>query len=237
MKKILFTVCMALMILQTHAQFSIGFRTDVGSLTELNNIITQYNEARPWLDKKLGQQQFMNGIEFGFQTIDDKITISALKVCFQRNVSSVKGEDPSGTEFTRKLRTNQIGLEIVDAALTPIPLGSWKLGGGFMPIGLSRLRVRTKLNDEDWKKIKLSDLDDEEKETIWSSGHAYSTFHLDITNGDNLHFQTFYTLPWFNDSYELIRVNKEINPSTSGFYNRRTILEMAHIGFKLTLAI
>lgn len=221
----------------TEAQFSIGVRTDVGSLTELNSIINQYNESRTWLDKKLGRQQFLNGMVLGFQAIDADYTVSALQISLQRNMSSVKGEDPSGNEFTRKIRTNQIGLELIDAAYTPISIGGLQIGGGFMPIGLSRFRVRTKLHDEEWTKIRLSDLDEEEKETIWSSGHAYSTVHLDITNGDNIHFQTFYTLPWFNDSYDLIRLSNEINPQTRGTYNRRTLLKMAYLGFKFSYVL
>ena len=108
---------------------------------------------------------------------------------------------------------------------------------GVMPIGLAKLRVLSKFNEEDWKKVRLGDLDNEEKETIYSSSHAYSTIHADITNGYEYHFQVFYTLPWFRDEYDLYYVNREINPSTHSAYSRRTLVKMAHIGFKFSYTI
>ena len=89
--RLISTISLALMLLTVQAQISIGYRNHAGNLTELNNIINQYNEARPWANKKLGRQNFMNGLEIGFEATSDNVNFSAMKIHLVRAKSSVRG--------------------------------------------------------------------------------------------------------------------------------------------------
>ena len=52
---------------QTYSQsdiaISFGWRNHFGGMDAVNNIISQYNVTRPWLDNTLGTHNFQNGFE------------------------------------------------------------------------------------------------------------------------------------------------------------------------------
>ncbi|MGB1039678.1 MAG: hypothetical protein ACPGVD_02245 [Flavobacteriales bacterium] len=225
---------------QARSSISIGLRSHFGGMQGINNIINQYNDSRDWLDNSLGNQRFQNGFEIGLQKSSEDFGFSMLKYFRVWNVSTAKGTTPSGEEFTRKLRTRVGGLELVDFWYTPIHIAGFNIGGGIMPMGGGIYRVHTKLDGEKWRKLFLSDLEANGEKGFFATYHAFSNFHIDVTReiGNNdLHIQFLYTRSWFNDEYNLIYVNNELNPSSFNSANYRQKHSQNNYGLKLILIL
>ena len=227
-------------ISQSKMNVSFGLRSHFSGMKGINNVIDHYNETRPWLDNTLGNQNFQNGFEIGLEKSSDDFGISYLKYFRVWNTSSAKGTTPAGVDFKRKLKTRVAGLEIVDFWYTPIHIGGLNIGGGIMPMGGGMFRVRTKIAGEKWKKLPLSGLEFLGEKGIFSTYHPFSNFHIDVTknlNNSTLHIQFLYSRNWFQDEYNLIYVNRELNPSSYSFANYRQIHGQNNYAFKLTLVI
>lgn len=220
--------------------FSIGIRSHFGGMHGINNIINQYNDTRDWLDNSLGNQRFQNGFEIGFQNSSTDFGFSTLKYFRVWNKSTAKGTTPSGEPISRKLRTRVGGIELFDFWYTPVEIFGFNIGGGAMPMGGAMFRVHTKLDGEKWRKLPLSDLEANGEKGIFSTFHPFSNFHLDIKRDvglRTLHIQFFYSRNWFQDEYNLIFVNNELNPSTAGSANYRQKHGQNNYGLKLMLIL
>lgn len=214
-----------------------GFRTQASGLTEMNHIIDYYNQARPWLSKQLGKQHFQSGFEFGIEGSDDKFGMGFLKYYHVWNSSSAKGTLANGNEVKRELKTVTIALEAFDIWYTPIKIAKLRFGFGIMPIGIGRFKIKTRVDDNEWLKSNFDYLPSTKKVNPIYFDHAYTNYHIDITNGGRLHIQLFYTQNWFRDKYDLYYLNKELNPINVSNYNRRTLLKVENVGLKLTYSI
>ncbi len=224
---------------QSKSNFSIGFRNHTGGLGVLNQVIKQYNDSRPWLDNTLNRQVMQNGFEFGFEKSTKKYGVAALRYFRIWNNSMAKGKTPSGEEFTRRLKTRVAGLELVDFWYHPLKVGKFQVGGGLMPMGMAVFRVRTKFNDEKWKRLALSDLEyASPNSSLFKTFHPFTNFHLDAVaefHKKEFHFQLFYSANWFNDEYNLIYLNLEINPNTGGNLLSRQKHNQNQFGLKISM--
>lgn len=226
---------------QSDVAFSFGWRNHFGDMKGVNNILSQYNYTRPWLDNTMGSQNFQNGFELGIERSSEKFGGSILKYYRVWNVSSASGTTPSGEEIKRKVRTRVAGIELIDLWYTPLHIESHNFGFGVMPMALARFRVHTKLNGEKWDKIALSDLEAQGFERWASTFHAYSNLHLDYTvplkSDFWMHLQVFASFNWFPDEYNLIYLNSQINPGTAGSSNFRQKHSQNNYGFKLMISL
>ena len=143
-------------------------------------------------------------------------------------------------EFKRKLKTRVSGIEIIDFWVTPIKVFGVNIGGGVMPMGGGMYRVRTKINEEDWVKLALSDLENIGETGFLSTFHPFTNFHIDITKIIDkyaFHVQFLYSRNWFQEEYNLVFVNKELNPSTYNSANYRLKHGQNNYGLKLIVVI
>lgn len=220
--------------------FSIGLRSNITGLKNLNHIITHYNDTRSsWLSKDLSTQSQMAGLEIGIEKSTGKFGMSFLKLYYTQNKSSGGGTS-NGTEYSRKIKTTSFGTELFDFWYTPLKISKLSIGGGAMPIGLGMFRIKTKLNDESWTKVPLSNLEESGEKGLLSTYHAFSNIHLDVISNHlpkTIHFQIFYSLNWFQDEYTLFYLNRTINPTSYPTLLKSVQLKNSYLGLKLSVIL
>lgn len=217
----------------------IGYRAGFGGHKEYKHIKEFYNQQRPWLDKSLSESVWMHGFDFALGTQSDFGGATLLNIGYATRKDKVKGELPSGEEFTRMVRISQFTIDVIDAWWTPVHVGGFDFGIGTMPVGVMWCRFKTKYNGERPTSGPFSKGSFEPSQ-ILTDMDLYSTFHLDVvrrsTNKNTgIRFQLFYCAGWASNTNDMILLNQELNPNTFNDYHERTLLRNSHVGFKTVL--
>ena len=216
-----------------HAQMSLGLNFVASGFGPLNSVIDRYNGLRPWLDKEMGNAGFMFGatIAPGFSTKDGKFAYQAL--AFRKNSVRLTAK---GNNQQRDLSIRLWTVNVFDMTYYPLRFGKFSLGAGVSPIELSRLKIRGRI-------------DDNEFETYWKTPaieglfltQASSTPHIDfryrLNQEKNMyaHFRLFWTLSWFNDEH-MVFVNDKLNGSFEANNHYATQnMGINHVGFQFLL--
>lgn len=225
----------------TEVHVGIGYRSHITGMEAYSDILSYYNNNRPWLDNNFSTSPFMGGFEIGLEHNEKNYGLSLLKLYFVRNSKVSKGTDPSGDDFKRRLTATIWGLELIDAWWTPLHIKKWNLGGGLMPVGTGKLRIFNKLNNEKRESLYIfTNPSFDWLGRLVNQRHYYTNLHLDASKNDvwggNIHFQLFYTIGPRRE-YELHLVNKEINPNTYQELYKRTLLKINYWGLKIMYTI
>ena len=229
--KPLFTFLLISCPFLSYSQFlAAGYRSHFGGMEEFKNVVNFYNDNRPWLDKEMNNSAYMHGFEIGLGGSRGKFGYTLGRFYAQFGKTRASGSN-NGMDYERSITTRIYGVEIIDAWYTPIHVKGYNIGLGVMPIGLGFLRVKTTLNGET-KKLPLTDF----YTGILSSSHMYLNLHFDVTkvteNDHSWQFQLFYSIGP-KQEYELLYLNREINPNTFDQIGRRTVMKINNWGLKL----
>lgn len=233
MKK--YYLCMLLLLaLVGQGQTTIGLSFATPRWEALNSIVNRYNTARPWLDNEMGNPSFMPGFtaSFGVKSKKDKLAIQL--IAYRRNSTRLTAK---GADQKRDLSIRLWTVSIFDATYFGVNKNRYKIGLGGSPTELSRLKLRTRVNDDKFQTIYKSPafLD------LFLT-NASSTLHTDFVwyygkeRKANIHFRLYYTLGWFNDE-ELIYANEAINPSLADYHYANQVMGIGHLGFQVLLGL
>lgn len=228
--KPLFTFLLILCPLFSFSQLiAFGYRSHFGGMQEFKNVVNYYNDNRPWLDKEMSSSAYMHGFEIGLGGSREKFGYTLGRFYAQFGKTKARGSY-NGIDYDRSIRTRFYGIEIVDGWYTPFHFKGYNFGLGIMPVGLGFMRVKTTLNGET-KKMPLTDF----YVGILSSSHLYTNLHFDVTkvtkNDHSWQFQLFYSIGP-KQEYELLYLNREINPETYEDIGRRTVMKINNWGMK-----
>ncbi|MCT4562343.1 MAG: hypothetical protein N4A41_13310 [Crocinitomicaceae bacterium] len=213
------------------AQFlAFGYRSHFGGMGAYKNVVNFYNANRSWLDKEMNPSAHMVGFEVGFGGSRPKYGYTLGRFYAQFNKTTARGTN-NNIAYKRSIKTKILGIEIIDAWYTPLHYKGFNFGLGLMPAGLGFMRVHTELNGEK-KQIPLTDFYTD----FLSSSHMYLNFHVDITKltekEHSWHLQVFNTLGPTKE-YELLYLNREINPNSFDQIRQRTVMKINNRGMKL----
>lgn len=220
---------------------TVGYRSNFFAMEAYKDIKMFYNDNRPWLDSEFSPSTYMNGIEAGIGTTNEKGGIAVLSFSFCFNKDVAKGTS-NGTEYKRVLKSRYFGAETIDIWLTPLHWKGFNIGGGIMPLGLHYYTFNTKLNGE---KPELGPYAENAKVDAAEAFRRMAmnhNIHLDITRGASntgigLHFQFFYQYASDrrNTDNELLFLNMELNPNSYQYFNKRSLMKASCFGMKLML--
>lgn len=206
MKRLYTLLLLGFVGLQTQAQTTIGASFAMPRWRPLNSIIDRYNNARPWLDKEMGNVHFMPGYTASFGRMGEKFAFQALGFRKSSVRLTAKGNDDK-----RVMNVKLWTLSITDFTYYPLRFGKMKVGVGTSPVEMSRLKISGRINDEDrltyYKSKALFDL---------FLINASSTFHVDFVYKFNperkmfVQARLYAMVSWFNDE-RLVFVNDALN--------------------------
>lgn len=235
MKKTYTLLFVLLAALTMQAQTSIGLSFAMPTWRPLNSIIDRYNDTRPWLDKEMGNVHFMPGynISFGLAPKDSKFAFQFIALRKSSGRFTSKGNDDK-----RDLSVRLWTVSIFDFTYYPLRLGRFNAGFGLMPIELSRLKIRGRVNDDKF-------------ETYWKSNalaglfltNASSTPHIDVRyrlsdeRSTYLQLRLYWMLSWWGDEH-MVFVNDKINSYAASANHYSTQNQgCSHIGLQVLLSL
>ena len=127
--RVLLTLLLALGAFQSYAQgyAAVGFSVARFNLEGLNNVIQDYNEARPWLDKQSQEFGNLSGLSLQFGAVEGVWLDWTAN--FRRQKRTSYGIEPNKGKMTRDLKVRN-----VNTALTVG--GAFPTGDAALAIGL-----------------------------------------------------------------------------------------------------
>lgn len=219
----------------------LGYRADFWGYKEYKHVKEFYNDKRPWLEKSLGENVWMNGFEFGLGTQSNFGGATLFNIAYSTRKDKTKGILPNGVEFKRSIRIRQFTIDAIDAWWTPFHINGFDFGFGTMPLGVMWCSFQTKYDGEKpangpFSKGSFNYSD------ILNNMDLYSTLHIDIIRrsidkNTGLRFQFFFYKGWESTTNDLILLSQELNPNTYSEHRKRTLLQNTHFGIKTLLFI
>ena len=192
--------------LSAQLNLKVGYNLSFAQAQELDDVLSQFNEDNPWLDKRFKSFDIVNGLLLGFRYRFSSTALSA-NIYNRFKTLEASGTDPAtNTAFFRKLSLKSRGISFgIEQFVGMISLG--------VTLDRDRFILESK-NVSDGDFFGLIDVAD------WSN-HIYVGINTPRSSGLALSIRPFVHIPWSSFSVDPLEENLGVSMSgrESKFWN------------------